>query len=176
MINQRAFTLVELMITLLVVAILASVAVPAYQTMVKNNRLTTQVNELVTALLYARSEAVKRSAPVAVCASTDEATCSGTNEWETGWIVFIDEDDDLTVDATANIIRIHGGLDGDNTARAFDGGGSALAALNYNAEGMSNNRGSFRFCDDRGKAEGKVLEVSGTGRPSQSSAPPDTCP
>lgn len=175
MINQRAFTLIELMITLLVVAILASVAVPAYQTMVKNNRLTTQVNELVTALLYARSEAVKRSAPVAVCASTDTSSCSGSNTWDTGWIVFIDEDDDLTVDGTDNIIRVHQGLDAGNTIRAFDGG-TALSALNYNAEGMSNNRASFRFCDNRGKAEGKVLEVSGTGRPSQSSSPPDACP
>lgn len=174
--KQGAFTLLEAIITMAIFALLAAVAVPAYQTMVKNNRLTGQVNEVVTALLFARSEAVKRSEPVALCASIDLESCSGTNEWEKGWIVFIDENDNLTFESTEEILRVQNRF-GTNTVRAEDTSSStALDILAYNAEGMSSNPARFRFCDDRGTSEGKVVRVSGTGRPSQADTPPASCP
>ena len=62
----RGFTLLELMVTVAVVAILATVGVPSFRDLIQNNRVTTQTNELVTALNFARTEAVKRARAVEV--------------------------------------------------------------------------------------------------------------
>jgi type IV fimbrial biogenesis protein FimT len=64
--RYRGFTLVELMVTLAVLAILITVGIPAFGDLVRNNRVTSQTNELVTALNIARSEAVKRGRNVQV--------------------------------------------------------------------------------------------------------------
>ena len=88
--SQRGLTLFELLIGVVVLAILLSAGVPSFQSTVANNRLTAQANDLVTALNLARSEAVKRGQPVSVCASSDQATCSGATAWTAGWIAFTD--------------------------------------------------------------------------------------
>jgi type IV fimbrial biogenesis protein FimT len=62
----RGFTLIELMVTIAVLAILATVGIPGFVDLVQNNRVTTQANELVTALNVGRTEAVKRGRPVQV--------------------------------------------------------------------------------------------------------------
>lgn len=85
---QQAFTLIELMTTILVLAVLIGLAVPSFQTMIENNRVVTQSEDLATALNYARSEAVRRGTRVSVCASTDGQTCSA--DWNKGFIVIAD--------------------------------------------------------------------------------------
>ena len=62
----QGFTLLELMVAIAVLAILATVGVPSFQDLIQNNRVTTQTNELVTALNLARTEAVKRGRNVEV--------------------------------------------------------------------------------------------------------------
>lgn len=88
--NAYGFTLVELMITLALAAIVLTLGVPSFNQTIRTNRVATQVNELVTALNLARSEAIHRGTAVTVCASADQATCSGSNDWRTGWIVTTD--------------------------------------------------------------------------------------
>jgi type IV fimbrial biogenesis protein FimT len=88
--KQRGFTLVELMMTLVIASIVLTLAVPSFRDLIQNNRITGQVNEMVTAFNLARMEAIRRGSPVSVCASTDQASCSGANNWATGWIVFTD--------------------------------------------------------------------------------------
>lgn len=77
--SSRGFTLVELAVTLAVLAILVTLAVPAFTALINGNRLTAQANELVADIQAARSEAVKLNQRVTLCPSTDNATCSGTN-------------------------------------------------------------------------------------------------
>lgn len=98
------FTLVELMITLALVAILATIGVPSFMNLIANNRLTTQANELVSALNLARSESIKRNARVTVCHSSSGAGCGGT--WNNGWIVFVDGGAAGSVDGTDEILRV----------------------------------------------------------------------
>jgi type IV fimbrial biogenesis protein FimT len=88
--TAKGFTLLELMTALAILAILLSVGVPSFVQMIRNNRITAQANEMVSALNYARSESVKRGIPVSVCSSTDGATCAASTTWNTGWIVFTD--------------------------------------------------------------------------------------
>jgi type IV fimbrial biogenesis protein FimT len=89
---QRGFTLLELMVTLAVAAILFSVAIPAFQRTIQRNRVITYTNGFIAAVNYARSEAIRRASPVSICASSDGATCTGT--WSQGWIVFANTDGD----------------------------------------------------------------------------------
>jgi type IV fimbrial biogenesis protein FimT len=83
--QTQGFTLIELLVTVAMVAVLAAVGVPAYETLIQNSRAAALANGLTTAFGLARSEAVKRATPVAVCPSSDGATCN--TDWATGWIV-----------------------------------------------------------------------------------------
>ncbi len=94
----RGMTLIELLTALVIGAILLSLAVPTFHVFVRSNRLSTATNDLVTALTLARSEAVARSVPVRVCASTDQASCAGTESWTEGLVVFNDDDADGVLD------------------------------------------------------------------------------
>ena len=92
---QKGFTLIELLVTLTVIIIMAIFAAPALRTFIQNNKAVTQTNLLVTAMNYARSEAVKRRTPVVVCALVDTAdACSSSTDWDSnGWMAFADEDE-----------------------------------------------------------------------------------
>jgi type IV fimbrial biogenesis protein FimT len=79
-----------MMVVLASMIVLIGIGVPSFGSLVDNNRVTAQTNDFVTTLTVARSEAVKRRLPVSVCASSDQMTCSGSNDWSTGWILFTD--------------------------------------------------------------------------------------
>ena len=123
--KYSGFTLMELMITLLIVGILVAIGVPSVKHFMQGSQLIASTNELLSAFHVARSEAIKQSAPVTVCASTDGESCSDDTDWTTGWIVFLDLDDDGGKDgvvkactaSAANagavecLLRVHGAID-----------------------------------------------------------------
>lgn len=87
--RPQGFTLLELMITLAVVAILAALATPSFTGVVNSNRLTSQANELVAGIQTARSEALRRNRRITLCRSTDGATCAAAaGEWN-AWLVAV---------------------------------------------------------------------------------------
>ena len=89
--KEPGFTLIELLVTIVVATILLAVGVPAFQSFIKNNRVTAQTNDLVSAIQLARSEALKRGVNTVVCASIDQKSCSNNKDtWAAGWIVFSD--------------------------------------------------------------------------------------
>lgn len=85
----KGFTLVELMVTVVVLGLLMTIAVPSFTDMVRNHRSLTAADELTSALNFARTEAVKRGKRVSICPSTNGTSCSGTS-WQGGWITFVD--------------------------------------------------------------------------------------
>jgi type IV fimbrial biogenesis protein FimT len=102
---QRGFTIIELMITIMVLALLLGLAVPSFLETIRNNRLIAQNNEFIGALNMARSEALKRGGSVSMCASADQATCSGVLDWATGYIVFADANANGTADGTDIVLQ-----------------------------------------------------------------------
>lgn len=127
----RGFTLIELMVTLAVAIILTAVAVPAYRSVMANNRVISQTNALVTGFQLARAEAVSRGQPVAVCARADDTTCGASTAWANGWLVFVDEDDDGVRDAGEERVRIFASLEGNPTLSVAGG----AAVIRYQASG-----------------------------------------
>lgn len=106
--SLRGFTLLELLLVLTLVAALLALGVPAYQHLIANERAATQVDQLVAAINFARSEAVKRNTIITLCKSKDGHHCQG--EWRDGWIVFVDSQATGTVGSQNDILRVYGAL------------------------------------------------------------------
>lgn len=131
--RMSGVTLVEAVVALSIAAILMTVAVPSFQELMRNNRTAAQVNEFLTTLNLARSEAVKRGASVSVCSSTDSATCrtSSATDWADGWILYV------TGSSPLEILRVWPAMNGMATFTAtagqvtFRGTGQAEAAITY---------------------------------------------
>lgn len=101
----RGFTLIELLVGVSILAVVLSIAVPSFSQMIRRNRLATQVNEYVTAMNYARSEAYKRGLPISLCASNSAQTsCASASDWDNGWLVLVDADADGTLDSGTDVI------------------------------------------------------------------------
>lgn len=87
-IRAAGFTLIELMVTIAVMAILLGIAVPSFNNVTLGSQLASYANNLASSALLARSEAIKRNAPVTLCISSSGTAC-GTGAWEQGWIVIV---------------------------------------------------------------------------------------
>lgn len=110
--HQAGFTLYELMMTLLVAGILLGVGVPNLMEFQRNGAIVAAANEIVTATLLARSEAIKRQVPVMFCLSDNPTAANPTclpdavqDSASRGFVVFVDEDGDGTIDAGDQLLR-----------------------------------------------------------------------
>lgn len=120
---SRAFTLIELMVTVAVLAIAISLAAPSFSNMLQDNRISALTNELQGTLQLARSEAVKRRGNVLVCRSNaDQDDCANGTNWADGWLM-ISGDDVLKVwDPVQGVV-----VTGPNTGVTFRSNGMASA-------------------------------------------------
>jgi type IV fimbrial biogenesis protein FimT len=165
------FTLMELLVTLTVAGILFGIAVPAFNSFVKNDRDTGQANSLVSSFNYARSEAVKRASPngITVCPSLDGITCDpAATSWVEGWIVtYIDP-----VNAANNqVLQTVPALNGTNTVNPVVG---PATGITFQSSGLTNAPApglTIRICDVRGAAFARQVEVLSTGRVAASQKP-----
>ncbi len=164
--TQQAFTLLELMVTLSIVAIVMAIAVPNMSQFVKNDRLTSYSNTLLSDLMLARSKAVQRNQPVIVCASSDQTTCTG-GDFKDGWIVGVDTNRDGAIGNADELIRVQNKIKGDITY--VDGG---LNTIIFDSRGFApTTNGQISVCDSRGNAYAKSIAISPTGRTSRGGNP-----
>ena len=98
------FTLVELMITVVVMGVLLAIGIPSFRYVQNSARITAPANELVANVQLARAEAIRRNARMALCSSSDGANCANGGAWN-GWIVFVDADRNGAVSAGDEILK-----------------------------------------------------------------------
>ncbi|MEQ9223874.1 MAG: GspH/FimT family protein [Salinisphaeraceae bacterium] len=101
---QRGFTLLELLITLTVLVVFLTAAVPSYRTLIASQSMVAQSNAFVSFLTSARSEAITRSQSVRACKSADETACTVDGGWEQGGIAYVDTNDDGARNASSEPI------------------------------------------------------------------------
>jgi len=100
--NASGFTTMEVLVCLAIVAILAGLAAPSFRDFVNEQRLASTMGQLTNDLNFARSEAIKRNARVLLCARKPGATtCANTPDWQNGWLVCYDANNDDECDASA---------------------------------------------------------------------------
>ncbi len=103
--NNKGFTLLELMVAITIFSILVSIAVPSFNSVIESNRVQTQADKFFTTISTARSEAIKRNGTVTICKSNTLTSCASTGDWTSGWIIFADADSDGTVDSGETILK-----------------------------------------------------------------------
>jgi type IV fimbrial biogenesis protein FimT len=164
---RAGFTLIELMVTISIMAILVGVTAPYLRDFLLDVRLTGQANDLLSDFMAARSESVKRDVRMTVCARRAAAakseTCANGQQWDNGWLVVVDADGDGDMDAGTTPLRVADPLSGSNTIKNTGKGPKGtiiFAPTGMNTSGLS----VFTICDSRGK--GRALTIENTGRAS----------
>ena len=164
---NQGVTLVELLVTLALAGILATIAVPAFRELILNNRRAAQLNAMTASLMLARSEAVKTGANAVVCisdgAALPDCDTAGT-QWEDGWLVIVDSDKDGTVSRADGdlVLEAPAALAEGSTLR---GNANVSRRITYNSRGSSGSAGTLTHCDPRGAEEARGIVISNTGRP-----------
>jgi type IV fimbrial biogenesis protein FimT len=158
------FTLIELMVTVAMIVIVLTIGVPAFKETLRNNVLTSEINEFTATLNFARSEAVKRGVSVTV----RKTSASSLVGWEGGWQVFTDVSSNGLLDvATDQVLRVHESLKTNYTLR---GNNNFKNYISYKPSGESNTFGSFALCDTSGgatpptKSTSRLISVNILGR------------
>jgi type IV fimbrial biogenesis protein FimT len=185
----HGFTLLELMFSVAIGATLIGIGVPSFQNFVRSSRITSNSNELLTAVYTTRSEAIKRRATTILCFTSDANAalpdCAG--DGSQGWVVWVDVanlevpsagDRNGRVDAGEQVIIRHGALPNTLRTRTQPAGNGGYLA--YAASGTARPIAAagtqvigIVICDDRGNAvvtapdtsAARGLIFSAAGRP-----------
>lgn len=157
------FTIIELMVTLSVLAILLAVAVPSFMSSMETNRISSYLQEASAAIRYTRSEAIKRNQTATMCASSDQSTCTGS--WNQGWIIFVDQNGDGSRAASEPLLRVKDGL---ASGYAMTWSDTNSGYISFGGQGFTaNQQGTFKVCGREkraSQARGLVIQNSGSLR------------
>lgn len=171
--GARGFSLVELMVTLVIMSIFVGMAVPSFASFLQNSRGQAAQLDLLSSLSFARSEAVKRGVPVMLSATNP---ANAGNELGNGWTIWVDTNGNGVNDGNAEILRVHGAFSGDVKVS------SAATQMSFQPSGYSGYRdasgnlsaASFTVCDSRHNATGGQVSVLPSGASSLN--PSYVCP
>lgn len=147
------FSLLEMLLILALLGILCLMGIPSWRHLVQENQTGTQVRTFISALNFARSEAIKQSEKVIFCPSENQKTCGGS--WQKGQIVL----------SNNTVLRIYPPLPA-NEKLLWKSSLGRVDRLEFVASGFTNGqKGSFIFCPtDARYAKRIIIEQSGRAR------------
>ena len=172
---QSGLTLMELLFTMAIAAILITVAVPGFSGLVLNTRMTAHVNRFVHDIHLAKQSAHRRMQHIVLCKSSDGRQCNHDRQWHEGWLVFVNLNRDRPP-------RVNPGEPILASNPAFESGTITANRPDFvfRAFEARSTNGTLTFCDRRGSDAARAVIVSYTGRPRVATVTagnkPLTCP
>ena len=106
MVKQRGFTLAEVLIVVVIMTILMSIAAPGFLDFLRTSQAMGAVNEFVSDINMARTEAIRKRSRVVVCSRQTDSACGGASDWANGYLVFVDADSDGVFDAGEVLVKV----------------------------------------------------------------------
>jgi len=154
----RGFTLLELLVTIAIVIILTTIGIPSFMGLIRDNNITATANDFLTALNYARSEAVTRNTDVIVKSK------SATNkDWSIGWDIFVDSNSNDIVDA-GELLKTHEALASGYTLKS--NATNLATQLVFKSTGLRDTviGGTFFLCKDNDASTARAIIINSVGR------------
>lgn len=157
--NERGFTLVEVMVTIIILAILTSVAMPSFRSFIASQRIKSAAFDITAMLTLTRSEAIKRN--------TNVTACPVNSDWTKGWTVAAS----TGCPATGTIINQQNAMpSGSITITCKQGTSltaSACNAIVYDSSGRSNNNQAIQIVSngDTTGLNSRCITIDPSGRP-----------
>ena len=158
--NTGGYTLIELLLTTLLIAVLLTVTIPSLSATLARHRQHAEINALFHAFHHARKESIMRRRVVSLCPSDDGLTCGESADWSSGWLMFENKDRDSPprIDPGEAIVlshRVDPAVRIVANRRGFTLRATFLRATN----------GTLIVCDRARRIGARALVVSYTGRP-----------
>ncbi len=169
--QSRGITLLELLVSIAVMGIMAATAIPPFTNFIKDSRQSSSLINLRSDLYLARSTAIRYYRHVVACPSnSDNSNCSGSPDWENGWMVFVDVNKNGECNSINGICEDNGKVI--KVGKAITATDLKLRGyrhrgykIRYDPEGFSYAfNGSIIACDSRGVEKARGLVISNTGR------------
>jgi prepilin-type N-terminal cleavage/methylation domain-containing protein len=166
--NIRGFTLLELMVTLGIFAILASFVGPSFVNLITSNKLVGDRDKLTSSLQLAKTESINRGAAVAICPSTDGLVCSNGDDWSVGWMIYTDANATGLVSVVDTVIRVEDELTNVNVVHnGHRAGLTPSLFIRYLPQGYASDSGpipgqTIGFCDPNNRVPARAIILSQT--------------
>jgi type IV fimbrial biogenesis protein FimT len=155
--SQKGMTLLEMLITLAIAAIVLTVVAPSVQTIISKNRTTSEINELSAVIQFARFTAIDETSTTVVCPAGNFATCS-TN-WNEPKIVFLDDNGNGSRDSSEPLLLSTTGISSSNTMTGPN------TPISFFDSGATNASVSIKICPNSNDAKlARSININGQGR------------
>jgi type IV fimbrial biogenesis protein FimT len=182
--KKRAYvtghSLLEMMVAVILAVLVQALATPAISAMINSSRISTGADAIFNSLLLARSEAIKRNGKVVVCKSMTGDACASDGDWQQGWIVFHDANNNATLDLGEAILHREAGL---SAQVRISGNGPVKNYVSYGPHGKTNmisgafQAGTITACIQATKPLAvRQVVINNSGRPRLAKATLDECP
>ncbi len=159
--KSRAFTLIELMITISIISILFGVALPSFDNLLKRKKVSANVQRLMQTIQMSRLQAITKNIRVTLCPIDHSLNCS--SNWSTGYMAFIDKSGNREYDSDDILLYQFNSEDERTrlTWRAF----GFRKSLQWLETGITNHQnGTFEFCIDNDAKFARGLFLTKAGR------------
>lgn len=153
----RGFTLYELLLTLLLIAVIASIGLPSFAATLARSRQALEINALFHAFHQARKESIMRRTVVSLCPSQDGKTCAPSTDWSAGWIMYQPESASPSGPGRLVVLAHTAG----DTIRVT----ANRRSFTLRATVRRSTNGTLVVCDAQNRIPPKALIISYTGRP-----------